>query len=958
MKYLVSLPENTVEFFPLLSGKSGPEWFYTCDPANHRAASGGGTAWLLTEAWKSQNSSKSFADWLSQEKRILIHGGGRSRRLPAYASTGKFLLPIPVPGQQRGQRLDQVLLDMQLPLLEKLMRAAPSCCHTLVASGDVLVNTELPIPELPAADVTCVGLPADAELASHHGVFVCPQKSPGELKFMLQKPGIRALSNIPVENLFFVDPGIWILSDRAVAVLMDKCGWNEKKNAYENGFPSTYDLYGTFGPAMGREPRDKDSDIASLATAVINLAGGEFLHFGTSREIISSTLCMQNGVTDQKTWNVKPNHAIFIQNSLVEGSLESDRSNMWIENSHVGPGWKLGGDQVVTGIPRNDWSPVVPKGICLDTTALGDNKYAMRLYGIDDTFRGRIGDRETRWMNGSFGDWLKNRNVTLREASLSPDTDIQEAALFPTVDNSEDIAPLIEWMTSGSGEGRSHWLKARRLSADAIAEEADLRITEKQRKNFRVQNWQQLRKNYEKSIFYQADLAHAAQEFVSGGIDPEEIAAEPKESVMQIQEQMFCYKTFSLRGLAGEKYRERAFEILRNTILEPVINRKVNPEKNVPEDQTVRAKSPVRIDLAGGWTDTPPYCVLEGGKVVNVSLRLNGQPPLQVFIRATEEKNITLKSIDLGKRETVTSYEDLTQHREVGSSFSIPRAALCLSGFHPSFSGRDYRNLESQLNDFGCGLEISFLAAIPKGSGMGTSSCLAATILGGLSDFCNLGWDSSEICSRTLCLEQLLTTGGGWQDQYGGIIPGIKFLETEPGWQQVPKIRQLPDRFFTDIEHTDSMLLYYTGITRTAKDILAEIAEGMFLNESGRLAVLKEIKQNAVELCETVQEGKYEKYAEKVAVSWKLNNLLDRETSNPEIDAVVNRIEDLCLGCKLAGAGGGGYFYICARDPEAAQKIKKTLSEHPANPGARFVDMEISRTGLEVTRSQTGAYNE
>ena len=133
----------------------------------------------------------------------------------------------------------------------------------------------------------------------------------------------------------------------------------------------------------------------------------------------------------------------------------------------------------------------------------------------------------------------------------------------------------------------------------------------------------------------------------------------------------------------------------------------------------------------------------------------------------------------------------------VGSPFAIPKAALCLAGFHPSFSAQYYSDLKSQLEDFGSGIEISFLAAIPKGSGMGTSSNLAATILGGLSDFCNLGWDSFEICNCTLGLEQLLTTGGGWQDQYGGVIPGVKLLETMSGWDQSPRIRWLPDKLFT-----------------------------------------------------------------------------------------------------------------------------------------------------------------
>ena len=93
-------------------------------------------------------------------------------------------------------------------------------------------------------------------------------------------------------------------------------------------------------------------------------------------------------------------------------------------------------------------------------------------------------------------------------------------------------------------------------------------------------------------------------------------------------------------------------------------------------------------------------------------------------------------------------------------------------------------------------------------------------------------WDKNEICRRTLALEQLLTTGGGWQDQYGGVLQGIKLLQTEAGFTQQPLVRWLPEHLFTHPEYRDCHLLYYTGITRTAKGILAEIVRSMFLNSS------------------------------------------------------------------------------------------------------------------------------
>ena len=62
-------------------------------------------------------------------------------------------------------------------------------------------------------------------------------------------------------------------------------------------------------------------------------------------------------------------------------------------------------------------------------------------------------------------------------------------------------------------------------------------------------------------------------------------------------------------------------------------------------------------------------------------------------------------------------------------------------------------------------------------------------------------------------------------------------------------------------------------------------------------------------------------------------------------------VDDLCLGYKLPGAGGGGYLYMVAKDPDAAARIRQILNANPQNANARFVDMTLSEKGLQVSRS-------
>lgn len=954
MKYLVSVPESAAPHFSSLAGVSADDWFATSDPSGSRVGSGGGSAWLLTECWRASGAGSTFREWLRRDRRILVHGGGECRRLPAYSALGKLLLPLPVFRWQRGQRLNQTLLDLQLPLLEKLARAAGDGTHTLVASGDVLVLWDGRIPTLPSVDVLCLGLSVDPSLASRHGVFVCPREDPSRLEQMLQKPSTETLRRLTVESLFDIDVGIWLLSDRAVELLMRRCGWDPETERYHGDVPARYDLYGSFGLALGSRPSVPDPEIGSLTTAVVELSNGEFYHFGTTRELVASAWAIQNRVRDRKaiwTRNVKPHSTIFTQNSNVELRLTDAHTHLWIENSHLSSGWELEGDHVVTGVPTNHWKIRLPRGLCLDVTPVGDEHAALRPYGIDDSFRGALAQTTTRWLNQPFVEWLDARALTLDRCRLHADLDLYDAPIFPVVPVDDAALELLRWLLDGTGDGRERWLGSERLSARELSMRTNLTRLDRQRTALRARNWSRLAENHARSVFFQVDLDHAAWEFAAHDIPLPPALPAHEDPLYRSHDLMFRARAESHRGRSGAELREAAFATLRESILRPLVAGKVMPSKDVYEDQIVWSRSPVRIDLAGGWTDTPPQSVLAGGSVVNLSLELNGQPPLQAFIRPIPEKHVSLRSIDLGEREVVTSYDDLAAHALVGSAFAIPKAALCLAGFHPDFCAERHPDLAAQLGSFGSGIEITFLAAVPKGSGMGTSSILAATILGGLADFCRLGWDSFEIGTRTLALEQLLTTGGGWQDQYGGILPGVKLLETERGWNQTPKVRWLPDRLFTAPEYRACSVLYYTGITRIAKQLLVEIVEGMFLNERKRVSILEEMKQHALDTFEVIQRCDHGAFGRNIAQTWELNKRLDAATSNAEIEVILQRVGDLALGYKLPGAGGGGFLYIVAKDPEAARRIRRRLEEHPPNPRARFVEMAISQQGLQISRS-------
>ncbi len=914
LRKLLSLPPNLVNVFHQITGYDKDEWFCTCDPVGHRLGSGGGTDWLLRACYEHDHTEASFDEWLASERRLLLHAGGQSRRLPSYAPSGKILTPIPVYRWERGQRLSQDLLSLQVPLYQKMMDAAPSSVHTMIVSGDVLIRATQPLQPIPDADVICYGLWLSADIAKDHGVFVSSRETPDVLKCMLQKPSVETLSQLSEHHLYLTDIGVWMLSDKAVKLLME--------HSEKDGDIVNYDLYGEFGCALGTDPGVKDDSLNRLKVVVLPLPGGEFYHFGTSHELLSSTLAIQNLVNDQREimhHSNKPHPAMFVQNAVIKVKITSDNQNLWAENCWIGAHWHLSRENIITGVPENDWHITLDEGQCVDIVPIAEHQWVVRPYHYYDKFAGSK----------------------------------QQEPLFPVTDNIDDMGTLLRYMLQQdtSAQAEALYQAAPKLSAEKISDQANLPRLVAQRTAYRHLNWPALAANYQHSVFYQVDLDDAAQQYATNQLAMPAPLPDDELLLTRVHDAMFRSAVAKYKGEDASADEQRAFALLREGLTQEVICQKQQPRIAVHSDQIVWGRSPVRIDLAGGWTDTPPYCLMEGGNVVNVAIELNGQPPLQVYVKPCAEPHLILRSIDLGAAETITTYEQLAQYNKVGSPFSIPKAALALAGFLPAYSVETFGTLTEQLQSYGHGIELTMLSAIPAGSGLGTSSILAATVLGALSDFCGLGWDKTEIGRRTLVLEQLLTTGGGWQDQFGGLLPGIKLLQTQKGFTQTPVARWLPTDIFTQPEYHACHLLYYTGITRTAKSILAEIVRRMFLNQHEQLALLREMKDHALALYDAVQQMNFNEMGRLIRTTWKQNQLLDSGTNPAEVAQLTQLVDDYCLGYKLPGAGGGGYLYMMAKDPEAAARIKQVLLAHPLHDNARFVDMSVSETGLKVSRS-------
>jgi len=299
----------------------------------------------------------------------------------------------------------------------------------------------------------------------------------------------------------------------------------------------------------------------------------------------------------------------------------------------------------------------------------------------------------------------------------------------------------------------------------------------------------------------------------------------------------------------------------------------------------------------------------------------------------------------------VNKLDELLDYRLTSSKFGLAKAALVLSGFSPDKAPWPQKvgTLKAMLELFGGGLELTTLAAIPSGSGLGTSSIMGAVILSALARLTGTKLSIRELFHKVLQLEQELTTGGGWQDQIGGTVEGVKLITSASGIIPDPQIQYIPSDVLEPAKNNGQTLLYYTGLRRLAKNILRHVV-GNYLDRSRfSSATLARLHQQPPLIGDAMASRELPLFGKLIDTAWRLNKEIDPDSSNPMIEEILQQISPNLYGAKLLGAGGGGFFLLVAKSPADAAVIRDRLEKSPPNRLARFFDFNISTQGLIVT---------
>lgn len=904
------------------------EFLVVPDPDDRRVGSGGATINALAVLGKDRA-------WWSGHRALLVHSGGDSRRLPQYSPGGKLFGVLPSRTQLRGTT---TVFDETLTLSAAWAERIPN--GLLVASGDVVLRFDASQMRWDRPGVTGVAMRLDAETGSHHGVYVVGAGD--QVYTFLQKPTpaeVKAAGGLLEDGRVAVDVGLLRFDPDLTAALAGLARFSPLP-AVDLYDQITRGLTGEWKPASGAGPFWLDLEkilrtperTTEFHCAVVE---GEFLHAGTTRSF--RTLAAGSG---------------GILDSVIGGACQAGHEAVILECDLSGPVSASRG-AILHGLTGLSGPVEVPEDTVvhqLPVETASGNGWVIRVYGVEDDPKQAIED--ATWFNRPILETLERLEMRSEEvwgADEAPT--LWNAALFPATTPDEAWACARWMMGYASGYALENWRDARRLSLAESAQCADGKALAEAR-NHRLQGiWQE-------TVVELAEAGTDLRPLLANlpGLAPAAAAGRTlrarAEQLRQGSADDLTHAASHLTQAAhllaragfaqeAELAQAEAFTCIQDAVREGTAG-DAEPKPSRWRFERVHVSAPPRIDLGGGWSDTPPFCFDWGGTVLNCALEIDGAYPIETEIRRIDEAVIRCHADGHGAIDEYRNADELLEPCGPGSVFSIPRAALRLHGL--PVKGQP---LQETLAELGGGLEIRCQVRLPIGSGLGTSSILAATVIRALAVMSGRELDNHALSQAVMQLEQHMTTGGGWQDQAGGIFPGAKLLITGPGLRQRIRVQPVVWSAQRQAEFCEHLVLYNTGIQRIAKDLLRQVVSRYLARETATIQVLHSIKTLAVEMSYAMAEGDWKHLGGLLDRHWQLNQLLDPHTTNAPINAILDRARPYIYGAKLAGAGGGGFLMMLARDPQAATALRAALA-HEAPKRGGFVPYRIAEEGLRV----------
>ena len=892
----------------------------------------------------------------------ITHAGGHPGRAPQYSACGKLFSPVPrmLPSGRRSTLFDEFIIGMS---------AVPGRMKDgiLVASGDVLLLFNPLQIDFHFAGAAALSTREGLEHGIQHGVFL-PDGQGDVARFLHKLPEaqLRAAGAVDNRDRVALDTGAVLMDGelcQSLLTLIETDGEVDPQKLaaclspkarlsfyadflYPLAADSTLEQYqlekpeGDFTPELRALRETLWPLLHRYRLKLMNLSPASFIHFGTTRELLHF---MSEEVEGYRAlgWRRQVGASRESGDFAASGSSLHPTARVgagsYIEDSLLGAGTVVGRGSVVSSATLS--GEIVPDFTALHVVKLTNGRFSARLYGVADN------PKEAVFLGRPIARLLEKVNLPPEAIWDGPERTLWTAKLFPVRDTALDAARAAlelvaephltaELRPAGDLKLPFQLPEGERISLKEGFERADGQA---------ILDWQDAldeRIRVDKLLtLIEARRPASEAAFVFAGREPTARQIErliKKAGALKVAEgelpsgavRVYYYLS-RLCPSRRAHFEGEAFRLIRDAIHEESVKRlKFDEALRIQKDKSI-VHLPLRVNFGGGWSDTPPYCNENGGTVLNAAIRVGGRLPVEAKIERIPEQKLVFASGDSGAYGEFTDLQKALDCSNPFDPFALHKATLMASGILPASADQPLRSLLERL---GGGFKLSTqVKGIPRGSGLGTSSILAGACVSAICDFFGIEMPLLDKIGRVLCAEQLMSTGGGWQDQAGGMIPGIKLLSSEPGaWQEV-SVRQLSIPAETMAALENRFCLIYTGQRRLARGLLREVMGRYIAGEPEAVSILSGIQALANDMAQALESGDLDGFSAMLSRHWELSKHLDAGGTNTCIDCIFVAIEDLVAGKMICGAGGGGYLQVVMKEGVTLDALNRRLSD--AFPG-------------------------
>jgi len=317
----------------------------------------------------------------------------------------------------------------------------------------------------------------------------------------------------------------------------------------------------------------------------------------------------------------------------------------------------------------------------------------------------------------------------------------------------------------------------------------------------------------------------------------------------------------------------------------------------------IRSRAPLRLGLAGGGTDVSPYCDIHGGSILNATI--------DYYAYAT------LETTAAGLVEFVSSDQEAVAKYDSEHPLAADGQLDLLKSVH-NYVVRELNGGEP------LSVRLTTHVDVPMGSGLGASSTLVVAILKAYCEWLGITLDDYELAGAAFHIERVEAgLNGGRQDQYAAAFGGFNFMEFGAEGHVLVNPLRIKEWIVSELEA--SMILFYTGKSRSSAAIIDEQKRNVETNNLDAVSAMHQIKSDALRMKESLLRGRFADLYGIFQTSWEAKKQMAHNISTGRINALYCKALEAGAHCaKISGAGGGGFMMFLV-DPMLKQKVTAAI---------------------------------